>query len=110
MQNKPKQRSNPLSAGDGCPVLMRQAGKERRKMKKTKRNTGTPEYYAKQVPSLRTMTEFFREDNAASCSEYDDRVYRVLLIVAEEPDQTMEDALRFLEDVRKTLLERQVIS
>lgn len=78
-------------------------------MKKTKRNTGTPEYYAKQVPSLRTMTEFFR-DKAASCSEYDDRVYRVLLIVAEESDQTMEDALRFMEDVRKTLLQRQVIS
>lgn len=79
-------------------------------MENTKRDTETQGTYAKQVPSLRTMTEFFREDNAASCSEYDDRVARVLEIVAEEPDQTVEDALRFLEDVRKTLLVYQPIS
>lgn len=61
-QNKPKQRSNPLSAGDGLPALMRQAREERGKMGDTEKDMEVQES-VEIVPSLRKMAEAIREDH-----------------------------------------------
>ena len=93
---------DPLSAGDGRPVLMRQAGKESGKMGEIRQNVEL-------VNSWEELFDTIREDYNFLAAENVDTVINVIRVITGQPGTTVLKAMNILEDARRILLEYQTV-
>lgn len=99
--------ADPLSAGDGRPVLMRQAGRECGKMEENRAGTLK---HAEKVDSLNKRASFICQDYNFKDEEKFEAALEVLAAVTVKPGTTVQDALDILEEARTILLKYQLIS
>ena len=83
--NKPKQRSNPLSAGDGRPALMRQAREGCGKMGDTEKRE------VEREESRRKMFEVIREEHYFKGDE--EQAMQIIELLLSKPGKTIQDVL-----------------
>lgn len=101
-QNKPKQRGGPLSAGDGRPALMRQAGKGRGKMGDTEKRKDEQEESRKKIFEVIREEHYFKGD--------EEQAVQIIELLLSKPGKTVQDALDTLKDAKTILLRYHYIS